>query len=674
MSEPVNPTSPLAPPSGAVSTLLKKKAGAAENGASSGSARPGRRAAPTSRRQTGAGPVLGVHVTPHTIYAILMRPTSDGYEPVRQFQRQRSLEPVGSGLSEFATLSDELATPDSIGATGEDGVMIQFGDGAANKPGDSLFMESEFAGLSLDETPGFDAATMAPKKTGSPIVFELKDILDECQAAGFDRPALTFVIGAPEVDYLEITVPVDGGREKADAKSGKKEASAKASTSPVRRERLMSLLPATDASFEKDRVAFVPMTPRDNLRRYLAVVPRSEEPVADSLELLREQQGMRRIPFRSMSAEVPILVGMARLAYPTEPTENTAIVRVGTEDTLVILLQGDQLHHCDHMRSVTTFDGPDTICSRVLLQQDVQGVGTVHNVIVISEEREDELAQGFSAFYPEARVETLRAGVAQIGVAGPYGPLPTPAMQAAGAALKELMRKDSPFEDLNLLPKHLRRKTRGVQLAFPWHTAVVAVLLFLSVLFFMGLYLKQSSEITDAERRLAEMPPEVTMSSGQLQMRIDSLRTAQQRIQSSLIVLDSLLYGTDRWSQTLSRTNTAAAGVGNVWVEEWQATGNDLSLHGYATTRDDVVRLAGRLDASIEEMFFRDIRDYPVYEYRLRFPLPYELPATVRYLREQAGETMPVAPTPLEPLAGSVPLTPDDEALVEEALADPDSE
>ncbi len=671
MSESVNPTTPKAP------TATKPPKGAAAKKAPGGSARAARRAAPSGRRASGSAPVLGVHVTPHALYAILMRPTGDGFEPVRQFQRQRSLDGPAGPPPEFAALAQDGATPESISAGGDDGVMIQFGDGMAADKGADLFMESEFAGLSLDDTPGFDAATMMPKKTGSPIVFELKDILDECAAAGFDRPSLTFVIGVPEVEYAEISVPAEG-KDKAEAskgagkgakkKAGKKEEPAAVSTAPVRRDRLVSLLPKTDFAFDKDRVAFIPMTPRENLRRYLAVIPRSEEPVADSLELLREQQGMRRIPFRGMSAEVPVLVGMARLAFPTEPHENTALVRVGTEDTLVILLQGDQLHHCDHMRSVTTFDGPDTICSRVLLQQDVQGVGTVHNVIVVSEEREDELVQGFAAFYPEARVETLRAGIAKIGVAGPYGPLPTQAMEATGIALKELMRKESPFEDVNLLPKHLRRKVSGVQVSFPWHTAVVAVLLFLGVLFFVGLYLKQSGEIADAERRLAEMPPEMTMSSGELQMRIDSLRTAQMRIQNSLAVLDSLLYGTDRWSQTLARTSTAAAGVGDAWIEEWQAQSNDLLLHGYATTRSDVVELASRLDASIEEVFFREIREYPVYEYRIRFALPYELPAAVRYLREQAGESMPTTPQPPEPLSGSVPLTPDDEALVRESI------
>jgi hypothetical protein len=367
---------------------------------------------------------------------------------------------------------------------------------------------------------------------------------------------------------------------------------------------------------------------------------------------------MRRIAFKGMTAEVPLLVGMARYAFPTDPHENTAIVRVGMEDTLVILLQGDQLHHCDHMRSVTTFDGPETICSRVLLQQDVQGVGTVHNVIVVSEEREEELVAGFAAFYPDARVETLRVGMEKAGLAGPYGPLPTQAMAPAGVALQTLIRKDSPFEDADLLPKQLRRRAQPFELAFSWHTAVVGVLLFLSVLFYVGLYFKQQADIGAAQRRLAEMPETATMTSGELQMRIDSLRTAQQQIVTSLAVLDSLLYGTDRWSQTLALTSTAAAGTGQVWIEDWTPADNDLVVHGFATSRDAVVNLAGRLNASIEELFFKEIRGFPVYEHRLRYALPYDLPASVRYLREQAGEAIPAPPPPPEPLAGSVPLGP----------------
>lgn len=620
------------------------------------------------KRQRAAAPVLGVHVTAQTVYAVLMRPTSNGYEPIRQFSRQRSSG--GDYTPDMAPSMREVATPEEAPIS-EDGVTIHFGEGQSTAA--DLFLETEFQGLAgISEDGAFEATTPSARKTGTPIVFELKDIIEECRTAGFEKPALAFVIGVPDVDYVEVVVPADGGRTDKKAKSGRQakednkgkeeKSSAKNATvsnKTVRRERLLGLLPPSEVLYDKERIAFVSMTPRDNQQRFLAILPRPEEPVVDSLQLLREQQGMRRIPFRDIDAEVPIMMGMARMAFPTEPQENTAIVRVGLEDTLVILLQGNQLHHCDHMRSVTTFDGPDTICSRVLLQQDVQGVGTVHNVIISSEEREEELVQGFSAFYPEARVETMRAGLAAMGVSGPYGPLPTTAVPASGIALKALIRRDSSFEEISMMPKQLRKRARKFDLSFSWHTAVIGVLLFMSVLFFMGLFLKQSSDIAEAEQRLAEFPIEATMTSVELQYRIDSLRLAQTQIMESMVVLDSLMYGTDQWSQTLALVNRSAAGAGNIWVEEWSPGQGEISLHGFATSRAKVVDLASRLSASIDQLSFSEIREYPVYEYRMRFVLPNELPAAARFLREQAGEALPPPQMMPEPLAASVPLAAD---------------
>lgn len=658
MSENVTSAQDLHPAAQETGTVFRR-AMKARHGASSRS----------GKRPRAAAPVLGVHVTSQTVFAVLMRTTSSGYEPIRQFSRQRSGGPDHS--ADIAPALGGITTPEEA-ISSEDGVTIRFGNDQATAA--DLFLETEFQGLAgVADELGFETSSPSPRKLGTPIVFELSDIIEECRTAGYEKPALAFVIGVPDVEYLEVLVPADGvkgdkksriGRKGKSEKEEKVKSAAKteaveASRKAVKRERLLGLLPPSDVIYDKDRVAFLPMTPRDNQQRYLAILPRPEEPVVDSLQLLREQQGMRRIAFRDIDAEVPVLMGMARMAFPTEPSENTAIVRVGLEDTLVILLQGDQLHHCDHMRSVTTFDGPDTICSRVLLQQDVQGVGTVHNVIISSEEREEELVQGFSAFYPEARVETLRARMATTGVSGPYGPLPTTAMPATGIALKALMRKDSTFEDITLLPKQLRRHARKFDLSFAWHTIVVGVLLFMSVLFFVGLYMKQSSDISDAERRLAEIPIEATMTGVELQLRIDSLRAAQLQITESLVILDSLLYGTDQWSQTLALVNRSASGAGGIWIEEWNPEVQEVTVHGYSTSRDNVVDLASRLRASIEQLSFSEIREHPVYEYRMRFALPNELPAAARFLREQAGEAIPPPPQLHEPLARTVPLASD---------------
>ncbi len=604
-------------------------------------AKPKRAPAPRRGKE---GLVLGLHVTTDQVFGVLVRPTADGYEPLRQFVRQRA-EGGGSAFS-----------PDEVGVEGAslemaaaDDASVQFGGGG------EIDFSAEFAGLGVAADGGFESmgASAPVSAVAQPILFELRDILEECAQSGFARPTLAFAIDAPDVAYAELTVPaVKKAKPKKAKKAGAGEAPAEVSEAPVKRERLLELVPEVGVAYDKARVAFVPMTPRDGLRRFMAVVPTGSEPVAESLEMLREQAAHRKLAVKTLEAEVPLLVGLVRLTSAPQPDENTALVRVGAEDTIVLLLTGGQIHHYEPMQSVTAFDGPDTICSRVLLQQDVQGVGTVHNVIIVAEEREKELVQGFAAFYPEARVETLREGMARLGLVGPYGPLAPVLVEAAGAAVAghRAKTKHNPFDDANLLPASLMKRKRALDLSFSWHTLVVAMLLFLSVIFFSYLYVSQKGEIAEAEQRLAEFPPEAQMSVPQLQARIDSLRGRQESMAAALAAMDSLLIDTDRWTQTMLRATRAASQTGGVWIEEWEPSGSDVSLTGYATTRDRVVSLAQRLEATIEEVTFQAVREYPVYAYRLRFAQPPELPQVTRVMREQAAAPHALAPAPLDGL------------------------
>ena len=593
-------------------------------------------------RRSKEGLVLGVHVTAKQVYGVLVRPSADGYEPLRQFVRQRT-----EGGAHGAALSpDEIGADDHGIEPAADDVSVQFGGVG------EIDFSAEFAGLGVAADGGFEGVGSTPvSAVAQPVIFELRDILEECAQAGFARPALAFAVDAPDVAYAEITVPP---QKKAKAKKSKKgkadDAAPAAGGAEPKRERLVELLPELGLAYDKERVAFVPMTPRDGLRRYMAVIPTGSEPVAETIGMLREQAAHRKTVVKTLEAEVPLLVGLVRLTSAPEPEENTALVRVGAEDTIVLLLTGGQIHHYEPMQSVTAFDGPDTICSRVLLQQDVQGVGTVHNVVVVAEEREKELVQGFAAFYPDARVETLREGMARVGLVGPYGPLAPVLVEAAGAAVAghRARSKDSPFDDANLLPAALLKRKRAFEFSFSWHTLVVAALLFLSVLYFSYLYVSQSDEIAEAEQQLAEYPPEARMSIPQLQARIDSLRGRQESLTAALVAMDSLLIDTDRWTQTLLRATRAASQTGGIWIEEWAPSGSDVALTGYATTRDRVVGLAQRLDATIEEVTFQNVREYPVYAYRVRFSQPPELPQITRVLREQALTPDGAAPAPLD--------------------------
>ncbi len=592
----------------------------------------------STRARAKEGLVLGLHVAKERVYGVLVRPTADGYEPLRQFVRNRV-----DGAGDLQAM-----TPDAMGAADLAGDVegVQFGGIG------EIDFTAEFAGIA-------SAADINVGSTGEaavvgrvqPIVFEVRDILEECAQAGFPRPALAFTIGDPDVEYVEVLVPQPKKIKVAKGKDAKP-AETDAGVGGDKPAVLVGLLQKQGVTVDKDRVGFVPMTPRGGQRRYLAVLPTATEPVVPSIEMLREAARHRKTVFRTLQAEVPLLVGLAHLSGAASASENTAVVRVGAEDTLVLLVSGGVLHHVELMQSVTAFDGPDTICSRVLLQQDVQGVGTVHNVVVMAEEREAELVQGFAAFYPEARVETLREGVARLGLVGPYGPLAPNLVEASGAALAGTLRK-GPFDGVNLLPPHQRKAKTRLDLSFSWHTVVVSALLFLSVLYFAYSYVSQKNEIASAEQRLAEFPPEALMTAPQLQARIDSLRQRQAELTHHMGVLDSLLFGTDRWTQTMLVTTRAAAATGGIWIEEWTPSGSDIGLMGYATARGQVVRLAERLDATIEEVSFKEIRERPVFQYRMRFASPPQLPQTARVVREQAGEPLPAPPA--EPLAGFDP-------------------
>ena len=73
------------------------------------------------------------------------------------------------------------------------------------------------------------------------------------------------------------------------------------------------------------------------------------------------------------------------------------------------------------------------------------------------------------------------------------------------------------------------------------------------------------------------------------------------------------------------------------------SNGNNLQISGYATSRDRVVGMAQRLAGTIDEMTYQDVREYPVYEYRITFPMEGGLPQITRILREQTDS--PLAPT-----------------------------
>src|SRR5690606_21104039 len=180
---------------------------------------------------------------------------------------------------------------------------------------------------------------------------------------------------------------------------------------------------------------------------------------------------------RGLETEASILLGLARTVVGTQidgsedaavsgtTARNTLVVRVGSDDTAVLFLRDSHLVHVESLRSLTSFDSPETICSRLLLQQDEQGIDEIHHVLLLGQEKETRLVETFRMFFPDADVRSMRRYLPQPpeekdGRAGDVA-----AISALGAALRLMDPSRQPFFDhVNLIPKKLLRTAVRMQI------------------------------------------------------------------------------------------------------------------------------------------------------------------------------------------------------------------
>ncbi len=610
----------------------------------------------------GSKQTLGVMVTGRAVHAALLEAGPDGLKVIRRFMRQRTAR-----FSASQTVLPDMQSPE------EDGdFSIQFTSSGSSSM-ENMFIGGEFSGLDLGQQGEFGEQ----KEQSSTFALELGDLLSECREAGYPEPQLAFAAAASEINQIELTVMRGSG--KGDADSEKKKAKKKSPKS-ARRSQLLELLhKQNNAAIDEETVAFLPMTPsEDGMARYLALFPKVNDPVASTLRTMREQQGRRMPPIRLFDSEVPLYLGLARATrnmVPQKPKRatdafedaaplsadaayNTLIVRAGAEDTLVMFLEDGTLQQSENLRSLTAYEAPETICSRVLLLQDEYGIGEVQHVLLLSEEREDDLIESFEMFFPDARVESMRQYVPELEdeyAADVAAGALLPAV-GVGLRLSDDARYKGVFEDVNLLPRQLMR--RRVTLPVTWHVLALYALMFCTVLFFIARYFTLEKEIAEHQRSIQAFQQEVgpvSLDAKTLQHKIDSLEAVHAQYMRAINVLEGLLQGSDKWSRALEKVSTEVSEVTGVWIESWNPRGNGIEVSGNATARDRVVELAERLDGTISTLTFSEIRDWPVYSFKMTAPLDKGLPKAAEYLRrqvaeaeKQAAESVPITTTALD--------------------------
>ena len=556
-------------------------------------------------------PVLGIYVGPDTVDAVLVRRVGDRYEPLQRFTRPRSTQAEPKSAEAMAAALPGLSNADDY--------TLQVGGAWSSAAPASAGVASASSGDGAGPLPTVGGP-------GRPFAPALKDILGECTAAGYPDVPVAFCLTAPEVGYVEVLAPAADAE--ADAKKG---LSLKGAGGPKKRvaDKVLGQVPGADVA----RIVTVPLA-GDGPDRVLALAVETADPVTATIEALADNapNAVR------LDAEATLLASVLSRA-PAAEGERALVVRVGAEDTLVLFFEGAALAGVERLRSLTAYDLPETIVSRVLLRLDEKKLGDPDTVYVTSTGRTELLLGRFADFFSDAAVEPLGEALAGLGVDVPQGEDAYRAgpLVAAAAAAREL----SDWEvtpDVQLLPAKLLKRRRA--LPFAWHTALAAAVL-VGALAFAGVRYVQAEATTEALREDLRLNPPVLPDDDPdlLQARVDSLNQTYATYTRSLDVLDSLLVGSDQWTQTMRLVTRSTVSTDGTWLLDWSPEAGGLRLVGQSVSRPQIVEMARRLDGIIEALEYTDIGPRRVYTFDMVIPVPNELPQVALYLREVRAGT-----------------------------------
>jgi Tfp pilus assembly protein PilN len=558
--------------------------------------------------------VLGVALLPQTVEAVLLRSSDAGEQVLHRMVRPRYRAGETVRPDDFSSVLPGMKSSDEIDFT------LEVGEGDLD---DGL------------DTAAFADLDDAGAPSARPFAVQLRELLEECDRRGYPAPDLAFCVDAPDVTYVPITLPPDAEGASFAPESLWGRVRGYADGLSAEQQALLAALNKQYAGpVDPRRVAFVPMTDAGVDRRFLAILPTAEESVTPTVQALAMSDEAVDRSGRLLESQASVLAHAVAEYLPNTPEENAAVVRVGLDDTLLLFFRGGVLRHVDRLRSLTSFDPAETICSRVLLHQDEAKIGDLAHVVLVGGPRDGRLAERFGAFYEQAAIHELNTLLDEeaVGIAADTAHQLVPDSGLAIAAA--LRMTEAPA--INLFgPDGRTRRRRPAMWA--WHTVAVAVLLCAAALAFGWRYMDRQQEIAELEQQIAMSPvpvPELTPVA--LKHRVDSLNAVHARHSRALYVLDSLLVGSDEWSRAMERTAAETAAIEGIWFDNWSITPTVIRLQGHALDRNNLAAFARSLDAVIEELKFTDIQGARAYPFVITIARQIELPEVTKRLRDDA--------------------------------------
>lgn len=361
----------------------------------------------------------------------------------------------------------------------------------------------------------------------------------------------------------------------------------------------------------------------------LMVITRDAEVgILNLLETLKDSME-NRLPKISFveSAEIS-LVNLVKRNYDFGEAEITVIIYVGHEFSRFIFMQGNLLLHISPIigegaDSFLVFGASlsefvNTIYSRLLLETDDLNLNKINNVILAGEAREAVLKSLLVDLFPEkVNIEEIKfVNLDTFGVSEQIVKMLPHTAIALGAAWRSLDETNPSLYQVNLIPSKIREEQKIFKLsAFGW---ILLALIPVFTLFFTKQFIEHDHELKHLKNQRHQMNAEL-MGLQKIKTSLDSRMEKLNYYTSTFGVLDSLIVGTDIWSQLLQKVAREAKQVGGIWLTELETLGtNSVLLKGYSLTRSKIPVFCNAIEnATLQQVQVQEIRERTVYNFAI---------------------------------------------------------
>jgi len=289
------------------------------------------------------------------------------------------------------------------------------------------------------------------------------------------------------------------------------------------------------------------------------------------------------------------LMNLVRLNSDFPPEDIVLILYVDSDFKTGILYKGmDFLKNFNLViNEIDPSRRRDTVYSKVMLEQDVSGIDTIHHIVLAGQiSRNEDIAffrEKFTSVHTVSRLELNNIDV--FGqVSNKYKPIELAEYAIPiGLAWKALEPDNKKFLKTNLLPIRIIERQKHFKIA--WHGIVIFIIMAISSSTWTFKGLELDKEIENAINFTKKIESQVSQNKIIIE-KINGVQKRTSEMAKKAKLIDEIIGKKNQWHRYLLEISRVLSKNKISWISSMSGKENTFTIKGYATKRNSIIAIS----------------------------------------------------------------------------------